>query len=66
MYVKVFGTIRVYKEEKAIVGTHIKAIEKFDEVTNHLLQTFVAHNIRLKGVLPVSQCFDDLSLHIGF
>jgi len=51
MYVKVYGTIRVFKEEKAIVGTHIKKIEKFDEVTNHLLQVFVAHCIRKKGVL---------------
>lgn len=47
MYAKVFGTIRVYKEEKAIVGTHIKKIEKFEEVTNHFLQTFVAHQIRV-------------------
>ena len=37
MYVRVFGTIRVFKEEKAIVGTHIKKVEKFDEVSNHLL-----------------------------
>jgi DNA/RNA endonuclease YhcR with UshA esterase domain len=37
MYVKVYGTIRVFKEEKAIVGTHIKKVEKFDEVTNHML-----------------------------
>ena len=51
LYVKVFGTIRVFKEEKAIVGTHIKRIDKFDEVTNHLLQVFVAHFIRKKGVL---------------
>ena len=51
MYVKVYGTIRVFKEEKAIVGTHIKKIDKFDEVTNHLLQVFVAHCIRQKGVL---------------
>jgi hypothetical protein len=49
--VKVHGTIRVFKEEKAIVGTHIKRIDKFDEVTNHLLQVFVAHFIRKKGVL---------------
>jgi len=54
MYVKVYGTIRVFKEEKAIVGTHIKKIEKFDEVTNHLLQVFVAHCIRKKGVLSSS------------
>ncbi len=46
-----YGTIRVFKEEKAIVGTHIKRVDKFDEVTNHLLQVFVAHCIRKKGVL---------------
>ena len=51
MYVKVYGTIRVFKEEKAIVGNHIKKVEKFDEVTNHLLQVFVAHQIRTNGVL---------------
>lgn len=42
-YVKIFGNIRVYKEEKAIVGTHIRSLAKFDELTNHFLQTFVAH-----------------------
>lgn len=51
MYVKVYGTIRVFNKEKAIVGTHIKKIEKLDDVTNHLLQVFVAHAIRKKGVL---------------
>ena len=51
VYVKVYGTIRVFKEEKAIVGTHIKRVDKFDEVTNHLLQVFVAHCIRKNGVL---------------
>src|SRR4051794_10341043 len=53
-YAKVYGSIRVFKDEKAIVGTHIKKIEKFDEVTNHLLQVFAAHNIRTKSVLTVS------------
>lgn len=52
-YAKVFGSIRIFKEDKAIVGTHIKKVEKFDEVTNHFLQVFVAHNIRKKGVLSV-------------
>jgi hypothetical protein len=51
MYVKVYGTIRVFNKEKAIVGTHIKKIDRFDDVTNHLLQVFVAHAIRKKGVL---------------
>lgn len=50
-YVKIFGTIRIFKEDKAVVGTHIRRVEKFEEVTNHLLQTFVAHQIRAKGVL---------------
>lgn len=55
LYVKVYGTIRVFKEEKAIVGTHIKRVDKFDEVTNHLLQTFVAQQLRKKGVLTSAE-----------
>jgi hypothetical protein len=47
----VFGSIRVYKEEKAIVGTHIKNITNFKEVTNHFLQVFVASQMRQQGVL---------------
>lgn len=60
MYAKIFGTVRVYKEDKAIVGTHIRKVQKFEEVTNHLLQTFVAFQIREKGVLTVSarDCFN--------
>jgi len=50
-YVRVYGTIRVFKEEKAIVGTSIAKIEKFDEVTNHFLKVFVSHCQRKKGVL---------------
>ena len=50
-YVKVYGNIRVFKEEKAIVGTHIKKIEKFDELTNHFLAVYVSHCIRKKGIL---------------
>jgi hypothetical protein len=42
MYAKIFGTVRLFKEEKSLVGTHIKRIEKFDEVSNHFLQVFVA------------------------
>ena len=41
-YVKIFGNVRVFKEEKAIVGTHIKRITDFKEVTNHLLNVFVS------------------------
>jgi hypothetical protein len=37
MYVKIFGSVKVFKEEKAIVGNHIRPIEKFEEVTNHFL-----------------------------
>ena len=53
MYVKIFGTIRVFKDEKAIVGTHIKKIEKFDEITNHLLQVCVSYCMRKQGTLTV-------------
>jgi hypothetical protein len=41
-YAKIYGNIRVFKEEKAIIGTHIKRIEKFEEITNHFLSVFVA------------------------
>ena len=41
-YVKIFGNVRVFKEEKAIVGTHIKRITDFKEVTNHFLNVFVS------------------------
>jgi len=37
IYVKVFGSIRVFKDERGIVGSNIKQIEKFDDLTNHLL-----------------------------
>ncbi|CAI2377469.1 unnamed protein product [Moneuplotes crassus] len=50
-YVKIYGTIRSFKEQKAIVGTHIHRIVDYDELTNHLLQTFTSHCIRKKGVL---------------
>ena len=42
----------MYKEEKAIVGANIRRLTKFDEVTNHFLQTFVAHQMRVQGVVP--------------
>ena len=45
-YVKVYGTVRVFKEEKAIVGTFIKSIDNFDAITNHLLTVFVASQAR--------------------
>ena len=50
-YVKVYGSIRVFKEEKAIVGTKIEQIEKHDNITNHFLQVFVSSQIRHKGIL---------------
>ena len=50
-YAKVYGNIRVFREEKAIVGTHIKRITQYEELTNHFLATFTAFAIRKKGVL---------------
>ena len=51
IWVKVKGTVRVFKEETAVIGQHIREIEQHDEVTNHFLQIFLAHQIRRKGVL---------------
>ena len=54
-YVKVFGSIRVYKEEKAIVGTNIRNITNFKEITNHFLQSFVSSQMRQNGVLGAKE-----------
>jgi hypothetical protein len=61
-YAKIYGNIRVFKEEKAIVGSHIKRIEKFDEMTNHHLATYVAHCIRKKGVLKPRELVMETSI----
>ena len=55
VYVRIYGEIRVFKDERAIVGHFVKKVEKMDEMTNHLLQVFVASNIRTKGVLAKEQ-----------
>lgn len=52
--VKVYGTIRSFKEEKAIIGNNIKEVTEFNEQTNHFLQVFVAHNMRKFGTLSPS------------
>ena len=53
-WVKIYGTIRVFKDEKALIGSHIQMIKQHDLVTNHFLQTMVGHQIRNKGVLQQS------------
>ena len=55
IYVQIYGQIRMFKEDKAIVGTKITEIEKHDEITNHFLKVFVSSNIRTKGVLTPEQ-----------
>ena len=53
-YVKIFGSIRIFKDNRAIVGTHITRITDFDELTNHFLQVFLGSCVRRKGVLKTS------------
>lgn len=55
IYVRVYGSVRVFKEERAIVGSKIEEIKEHNEVTNHLLQVFVSHQARLKGSLSNEQ-----------
>lgn len=49
MYAKIYGNIRVFKDQKVIIGTHIKRIENHDEVTNHFLTVFTSMQIRKFG-----------------
>lgn len=50
-YVKLFGTIRMFKDVKQVVGAHLSKIEDYDVVTNHFLQVFVGSCVRQKGIL---------------
>lgn len=42
IYVKVYGTVRIFKEERGIIVARIEEIKEHNEITNHLLQVFVA------------------------
>ena len=55
MYVRIIGSIRIFKEEKAIVGNKIQEIVKHGEVTNHFLKVFTAHAIRKHGLLTENE-----------
>ena len=50
-WVRIYGFIRVFHDQKSIVGINLQEITKHDEITNHFLKVFVAHNVRHKGVL---------------
>ena len=50
-YLKVYGSMRIFKEQRAIVASKCENLVKHDEITNHLLQCFVSSNIRQKGTL---------------
>jgi hypothetical protein len=50
-WVRVYAFIRVYNDNKNIVGVKLEEIKNQNDVTNHFLKIFVAHNLRKKGVL---------------
>jgi hypothetical protein len=51
MYARIYGSLRVFKEDRALVGSNIQAITNHNEVTNHFLKIFTAHCIRKHGNL---------------
>ena len=51
MYVRIYGSLRVFKNDKALVGSNIQAITNHNEVVNHFLKVFTAHCIRKHGNL---------------
>ena len=58
-YAKIYGNTKVFKDQKAIVGTHIEKVTEFNEVTNHFLSVFTAHCIRKKGVIKVKDLMQE-------
>eukprot|EP00347_Sterkiella_histriomuscorum_P015705 403356006 len=53
-YVKIFGQIQVFKDQKAIIGAFIRQVNSSDEITNHFLSVFTSHQIRKNGALKPS------------
>ena len=51
MYAKLYGQIRIFKEEKALIGTGLDKITEMNDVTNHYLKVFTAHCVRKEGMI---------------
>ena len=41
VYLKIYGTYRVFKDEVALVGVTAMPVTEHNEITNHLLRSFV-------------------------
>ena len=50
-WVRVYAFMRAYNDLKNIVGVNLEEIKNQNDVTNHFLKIFVAHNLRHKSVL---------------
>ncbi len=36
-YVRVFGSVRFFENQRAVIGTAIQALDKYDDIPNHFL-----------------------------
>ena len=50
-WVRVYAFMRVYNDQKSLVGIKLEEVTCKNEITNHFLKIFVAHQIRQKGAL---------------
>lgn len=59
---KIIGHIKMFNNQKTIIGFMIRPIEDFNEVTHHIAETIFAHLAITKGLSLVSYSFPSLSL----
>ena len=50
-YVKIFGNLKTFREEKQLVGVCMERLSSYNDLTNHLLQVFTALASAKFGVL---------------
>lgn len=53
-YVRVFGSLKVYREKKTINATAVRVVEDFNEITYHMLESLSIHLFYLHGPAPNS------------
>jgi replication factor A2 len=64
IYVKVIGHVRVFGNQRNVVGFFIKPIEDYNEVTHHLVETLFAH-LAITKPLPVPEQYSSLANNMG-
>jgi len=53
-FVSLVGTIKEYQDELSVQSFRMTVVEDYDQMTHHLLDVILSHNLNLKGPIPGS------------